>query len=300
MDIKALRSFTGKKVVVLGKGGLGKSSTINLLTKSKSDFAVGTGSDDVTKNVQYFVDSQKNVCYIDTPGMNHNIQKWYKEMLEIGQVHGVLIFVRPEERNTDYADLQYIITYLKESGHYFQICRRTKDAAAEDTDNLAFDAVALGKGEVGPLEKWVRDIPADASFIIHSPLGLISVCNSLQHQLATANTENANLRLQLVGKQKELDNERALAAIAVKVHESRRKKCTALVGALSARDSRGKLTARAPSRWHYGYSLLPGAGAAWLSECRSQFKRTRAMAVQFQEELATDSGAEPPRPPAQV
>jgi predicted GTPase len=68
MDIAALRKFEGRKVVVLGKGGLGKSSTINALTKNSSNFAVGTGSDDVTKDIQCYVDEKRHICFIDTPG----------------------------------------------------------------------------------------------------------------------------------------------------------------------------------------------------------------------------------------
>lgn len=286
--IQNIKKYDGKKVIVLGKGGLGKSSCINSLTNYKANFCVGDGSDDVTKHIQYYIDPDTSICYIDTPGFNHNITKWYKDLLELGPVDGVLVFLRPEQRNTDYADFQYIITYLKECDHYHQICVRSIDPPVTSRDNLIYNALPLELNDTKPLESWIKHIPSNKkkSFIIYSPIGLISVVNNLNLQLEDMKRDREEIANELRTVQHLLEEERGRSAMTIRILKARRRKLLDIVNELGQKDpNTDKLTARAPSRWLYPLSVLPGAGTAFLYEYRIFFKRARAMAAEWKMDM---------------
>ena len=294
-SIQNIKEYRGKKVIVLGKGGLGKSSCINSLTNNRSQFAIGDGSDDVTKDIQYYIDDVTNICYIDTPGLNHNITKWYKDLLEIGSIDGVLCFLRPEQRNTDYADFQYIITYLKECNHYHQICIRAIDPPIISIDNMIYGALSLELNNQNvALDTWIKNIPSITgkirkSFVIYSPIGLISIVNNLNLQLEEIKKDHEILTNEIITIQKILENERSQSAMTLRILKNRKKKLLDMVNELGQKDpDTNKLITRAPSRWLYPISILPGIGPALLYEYRIFFKRARKMAGEWKSDMEED------------
>ena len=79
-------------IVMLGDGGVGKSTTLNSicnLTSEQGSYVSDNSEDGTTKFIGIYLPDLK-IVYIDTPGVYFSEEEWWQNIQQLTDVHGFI------------------------------------------------------------------------------------------------------------------------------------------------------------------------------------------------------------------
>ena len=105
-----------KFIILIGDGGVGKSTTFNYLcnlTPEQGSFVNDTDAKDGTTTFFGIYLPDSNVVYIDSPGVSFREEEWWQHIQQLSEVHGFIVMANIQGRNTGYKTLGYVYLQLQ-------------------------------------------------------------------------------------------------------------------------------------------------------------------------------------------
>jgi GTPase SAR1 family protein len=164
------------KIIVIGGGGLGKTSIVNMLTKS--EFNTCRTSEDGTFNFQgaSMNCNGKDILVVDSPGYRINEDRWWQGIMQIKNIIGVIIMHKYEHRNSGYGNIGYVLAYLnKEKNAKVKKFLFDQANVIESKNYMAGSDLVKSEAlnEIYPnVQEWMRHLDESPINII-SPIALI-------------------------------------------------------------------------------------------------------------------------------
>lgn len=291
IDKEDIRRSPLRKVVIIGDGGLGKSTLGNkLLECDKCIFLESDETEDCTIDIAGG-ERYNRFVIIDTPGYRFDESKWWDNMLDIGSVHGVIMMIECPCRVSGLSHWKSLYQYFSSRGIPFKIyvagdnIERMKSFGFKEVQSR--DILSKDHTEIQLLVQWLDELPIERKYDIRNPLSSIEKAKSLKNEpeediinllmskLATLNESSKRKYDSKIRTCKD-SVERIKKALFDEI------KFDKLADEIAFRDPTDNgLKENAPNaNWHY-IAWAPGFGSGYLYRWREAALKLRDRAVEL-------------------
>ncbi|UJR11107.1 hypothetical protein I4U23_015289 [Adineta vaga] len=284
------------KIIVIGGGGLRKTTLVNNLTGST--FPISNTSEDGTFNFQgATIDSDgEKILIVDSPGYRLNEDRWWNGVMLIKNIIGVVIVHNYEERNSGYGNFGYVLAFLNGQQNTKVIKFSSDHSKNIERNNYMHGSVKIKHKEIASVaskvKSWIQKLDR-SSIEITSPIRLIEQykksvekVTQLEKQIEQVRSNHteaiSTYQIKIHDIKEETKRVTAEKKIAVKMHEALQNKLEELPGKLAHFDphSQGYLS-DSPGMLHHSFAWLPIAGNYYLRSLQKRANTDHQIALEI-------------------
>jgi GTPase SAR1 family protein len=289
------------KIIVIGGGGLGKTTLVNKITNAKFNVSQTTSDGTIDFQGASFDHNGTSTLLVDSPGFRFNEDKWWNGVLQIKKIIGIIVMHEYQHRNTGYSNFGYVLAYLNR-----QQTNRVKKFLVNHSTLIPADNYMAGSIPVQhsdhdiiyqDVQEWLQQLDGNSTMEIFSPTALIQQYYNKLGEVDTLRTAMNDA----AGKYANItaDQARTIEGMKVEIRtlqeekqrvENSSEQLKEILNELPSelayydKNSKGYLP-DAPHGVHYLYSWLPLIGIAHLRSLRTKAEKDHSVAIRVLDKI---------------